>query len=206
MTTEADNSTSELDPEGAAVDGGGESGAERDADFSKLGKMEDAALIEKLRSDMADYKDKYLRALAELENYKKRAMKERSDLIKYQGDRILADLLQVVDNLELALQHSGSDPQKLRAGVELTHKLFVDTLGRWGIKSENGVGQQFDPNRFLAVSKIAVNDAVPGTIIQEMRKTYFYKDKLLRAGEVVVAAEAEVKDEAGDQGAAKDSE
>lgn len=84
--------------------------ARRDADFSRL---EDKVALDDLRQRLSaaeaearDHKDKYLRALAELENVKKRAIKDRADLLKYQGERIFAELLPVIDNLELALQHT----------------------------------------------------------------------------------------------------
>lgn len=151
------------------------------------------------KRELDEYREKYLRALAELENYKKRALKDRSDLLKYQGERVLYDLLEVVDNFELALQHTKSDPEKLREGIEMIYKQFVEMLGKWSVKSESGMGKEFDPAKFSAISRVPVHDAAPGTIINELKKAYFYKDKLLRPGEVVVA-EAAPAEAAGDQG------
>lgn len=179
----------------------------READFSALDQEEGAhnshhvtsdgtaaptassEELEKLRKEAADNKDKYLRALAEFENFKKHALKERSELLRYQGERIFVDLLDVVDNFELALQHSKADPEKLRSGVELIYKLLADLLTKWEVRAESGLGKPFDPARFNAISRAEVDDAVPGTIITEFKKTYLYKDKLIRIGDVVVAAE-----------------
>ncbi|RIL10012.1 MAG: nucleotide exchange factor GrpE [Proteobacteria bacterium] len=178
------------------------SGPERDADFSKLEEREGASGSGQsaeagsddqsaLRKELEETKDKYLRSLAEFENYKKRALRERSDLIKYQGERVICDFLSILDNLDLALQHSEADYQKLQEGLQLIHKQFVDLLAKWEVRSESGVGQDFDPSKHDAISKVKVDDAKPGTIISELKKAFFYKDKLLRPAEVVVAAEAE---------------
>lgn len=154
--------------------------------------------VRKLRAEVEESKDKYLRALADMENYKKRALKERSELLKYQGERMVLDLLEVLDNMELALSHSNADPAKLKAGLELIHKGFVDVLGRWEIRAVSALGKEFDPVQHQALSKITVDDAKPGTVINEFKKAYFYKDKLLRPADVVVAV--------GKDGAQQDSE
>lgn len=182
---------------GEIADGSAQDAAaigERDADFSKLDEnVEIAALRESVQTwkkEAEEQKDRYLRSLAELENYKKRALKDRADLLKYQGDRIFAEILPILDNLELALQHSDSDTAAIKSGMQLIHKLFVDTLGKFEVRPESGLGKEFDPARHSALSKVPSTEHKPGTIINEFRKAYFYKDKLLRPGEVVVAAEA----------------
>jgi molecular chaperone GrpE len=139
------------------------------------------------RREAEDYKDRYMRSLAEFENFKKRAMKERSDLLKYQGEKVFQDILENVDNLELALTYSSSDYEKMKTGLELIYKKLIDTLGRWEVRGQSSIGKDFDPNIHNAISRVMVDDARPGTIINELKKTYFYKDKLLRFGEVVVA-------------------
>lgn len=179
----------------------------RDADFSAFEDPQDStqatanivdldstklqAEIVRLQAEVAENKDKHLRALAEFENFKRRSQKERSEIIKYQGERIIADLLDVLDNLEWALSHSSAEPDKLKAGIELIHKMFVDVLGRWEIRGESAVGKDFDPTNHQALSKVYVEGTSPGKIVSEFKKAYFYKDKLLRPGNVVVAAEPE---------------
>lgn len=132
--------------------------------------------------------DKYLRALAEFENFKKRVQKERSELLRYQGEQVFVDILDVLDNLELALQYKDSEVDQLRGGLELIHKKFVEILAKWEVVGRSGVGEPFDPNKYQAISKIpAQGDALAGTVVNELKRAYFYKDKLIRAGEVVVA-------------------
>lgn len=152
-------------------------------------------LVDKYKAESAENHDKYLRALAEFENYKKRALKERGDLLKYQGEKILSDMLDVGDNLDFAIQYADADPEKLRDGVKLIHKIFMDVLARWEVRPVSGMGKQFDPITYNAISRVPAADAAPGTIVGELKKAYFYKDKLLRVGEVVVATEADVQDD-----------
>lgn len=197
------------------MDNGKTNGSEsRDADFSQLdeeidpagkGKAEDGASaeapglskeLEKAKAEAAENHDKYLRALAEFENYKKRALKERSDLLKYQGDRIFTELLEVIDNFERALQHSDADAAKFKEGVQLIHRGFLNVLEKWQVRAQSAVGAVFDPSKHAAISKIpAAPGTVPGTIVDELKKAYFYKDKLLRPAEVVVALAEEGNDE-----------
>ncbi len=101
--------------------------------------------VEVLTKDLADAKDRYIRLMADFENFKKRALKEQSELLKYQGERLIVDLLDVLDNLELALTYSSADYEKLKAGLEMIHKIFVERLGRWEIRGEASVGAEFDP-------------------------------------------------------------
>lgn len=172
---------------------------ERDVDFSKLsanaadgvggddqtagGAEQFAALI----AERNDLNDKYLRALADAENIRKRAVKERSDLIKYQGEQIIVDLLSVVDDFELALANSGTEIEKFRQGVEMIHKRFLEVLGKWDVRGESAVGRSFDPVKHEAISKVSSPDAEPGSVVNELKKAFFYKDKLIRPGQVIVA-------------------
>lgn len=144
-----------------------------------------------LEQELAEMKDRYLRLMADFENFKKRALKEQSELLKYQGERLVVDLLEVLDNLELALAHSSAEYDKLKQGLEMVHKMFVERLGRWEIRGESSVGREFDPHRHAAISRVPGNSVKPGTVVGELKKPYFYKDKLIRVGEVVVAAEGD---------------
>jgi molecular chaperone GrpE len=141
-----------------------------------------------LEKQLAESKDRYLRLMADFENFKKRALKEQSELLKYQGERLVVDLLEVLDNLELALAHSAAEYDKLKTGLEMTHKMFIERLARWEIRGESSVGKEFDPHRHAAISRVPGGEEKVGTVVGELKKPYFYKDKLIRVGEVVVAA------------------
>jgi molecular chaperone GrpE len=153
------------------------------------GASAEEGTLEVIAKELADTKDRYLRLMADFENFKRRALKEQSELLKYQGERLVIDLLEVVDNLELALAHSSAEYDKLKAGLDMVHKMFIEKLAKWEIKGESAVGADFDPYRHSAISKVPAGGQKPGTIVGELKKSYFYKDKLIRVGEVVVAAE-----------------
>jgi molecular chaperone GrpE len=147
------------------------------------------AEAEALKAEVADYKNRYLRLMADFDNYKKRTLKEQSDLLRYQGEKVIVDLLEVLDNLELALSYSSAEFDKLKTGLEMVHKLFVERLAKWEVKAEPGMGNAFDPQKHNAISRVPGADAKPGTIVGELKKAYFYRDRLIRFGEVVVATE-----------------
>ena len=138
-----------------------------------------------LEAELADAKDRYLRLAADFENFKRRALKEQSELLKYQGEKIVVDMLEVLDNLELALSHSSASQDSLKTGLEMVHKLFVEKLGKWQIRGESSVGTQFDPQKHAAISRVP--GAESGVIVGELKKPFYYKDKLIRCGEVIVA-------------------
>ncbi|NDC38392.1 MAG: nucleotide exchange factor GrpE [Proteobacteria bacterium] len=140
----------------------------------------------KLQAEVLDLKDKYLRSLADFENFRKRTAKERSELIKYQGESILVDVLEVVDSFERALENPGGDLEKFKEGVKLIYKQFVDVLGKWEVRGESSIGKDFDPNQYRAIGKARIEGQKPNVIIGELKKSYMYKDKLLRVGEVMV--------------------
>ncbi|MGI6680373.1 MAG: nucleotide exchange factor GrpE [Bdellovibrionota bacterium] len=157
----------------------------------KIIKLE--AEIGELKKSLEESKEKYLMALADLENYKKRSSKERADLLKYQGEPILVDLLEVLDNLDRALEHTyakgeASVSEDICSGVKMIHKQFLDVLAKWGVKSENSVGEMFDPTKHNALSRVPAKDAKVNEIISEFKKLYYYKDKILRHAQVVVCS------------------
>ncbi len=161
--------------------------------FSFFGKKNSEKMVPE--SSLKEAQEKYLRALADFENFKKRSMKERSDLLKYQGERVFIDLLEVVDNLDRALEAANSyeltqDGQKLREGVELIQRMFLQVLKKWEVRGEGAVGEPFDPQKHEAISQMPSAEFAPGVVMNELEKTYFYKDKLVRPGKVVVAMAA----------------
>lgn len=177
-------------PASATAAEGAEGAEEETQDGPRAEELEALkAEAERTKAELDETKDRYIRLLAEFENFKKRTLKERADLLKYQGERVILDLLDVVDDFERALQHGQGDAAQFLAGVELIHKKFMDLFGRWEVRAESGMGQPFDPEKHSALSRVPAGDQAPGTIVAELRKPYYYKDKLLRHGEVVVAAE-----------------
>ncbi|MCB0325218.1 MAG: nucleotide exchange factor GrpE [Bdellovibrionales bacterium] len=150
-------------------------------------------LVLKHREEAQENYDKYLRAVAELENFKKRVAKERADLIRYAGENLARDLLDVVDDLERASAQAGSaSAEDIAQGIELILKRLHELLGRHSIVGEDAIGQQFDPSKHEALATAPSTEHAPGTVMEQFRRPYFFKDKLLRPGQVVVASEAPV--------------
>lgn len=168
--------------EADAMDVGGDN-TEPNQEVNRDGEA--GAQGETLEVQLADAKDRYLRLAADFENFKRRTLKEQSELLKYQGEKIVVDMLEVLDNLELALSHSSASQDSLKTGLEMVLKLFVEKLGKWQIRGESSVGAKFDPQKHAAISRVP--GAESGVIVGELKKPYYYKDKLIRCGEVIVA-------------------
>lgn len=149
--------------------------------------------IEKLQAETEKYKNDFLYLRAEFENYKRHAIKERSDLMKYAGERLAKDLLGIVDNFDRALSVEVK-PESLDTyvkGVEMTSKELKNLLDKYGIKEVPTEKQPFDPNIHEALGS-EPSDAVPdGHVLRVFEKPYKYHDKILRVGRVIIARKPE---------------
>ena len=149
------------------------------------------------REDDKDYKElyqKYLRLAADFENYKKRLAKEKSDIIAYGNEELIKALLNVLDNLERAIEHSDveADSSPLLEGVKLVHKQFLSCLEKFGVQFiDASRGTEFDPRLHQAIERVESPDITPGMIISEMLKGYTLKDRLLRPALVAVSKGSE---------------
>jgi molecular chaperone GrpE len=135
--------------------------------------------------------DRYLRLAAEFENYKKRAQKDQLEYIKYANERLLRDLLPVLDNLQRALEHAQQPggTNGLVEGVGLTCKQYMETLSRFGVKPIPSVGLPFDPAVHQAVAMVDAKEGQkPNTIVAEHEKGYYLYDRVLRPAMVTVVA------------------
>jgi len=150
---------------------------------------EESANIEALKKSISELNDKYLRLYAEFENYKKFAARQKEDQLKYATESLLKDLLTVIDHLELALQHSSNDKvsDPLAQGVEMTLKELKTLMERYGLVNIDSIGKYFDPNVHHAMSQIEDDGVEENTVIEEFRKGYMLKDRLLRAALVGVS-------------------
>lgn len=131
-----------------------------------------------------------LRALAEMDNFKKRVQREKEEQARYAGEKVLADLLPTLDNLDLALQYGGqsAECQNMMIGVEMTRTMLLDSLKKHGLVPVGEAGQEFDPNDHEAVGQEASADVEPGHIIRVMQKGYRLNDRLIRPARVIVAS------------------
>ncbi len=155
------------------------------------GALDIAEDIENLRVELADVNKKWLRALADLDNYKKRIERDRARWGQQTKEAILLDLLDLMDNFEraVACEDPGSPPpdDPFRQGVELILGHLADILEKNGVRPLDSCGTEFDPNVHEAVSQLESEEHESNQIVQEIRRGYMLGDKLLRCSRVIVA-------------------
>ncbi len=134
----------------------------------------------------AEWRDKYLRALAELDNYRKRADREREIARVYATDALLREVLPVVDDLETALRIDAS-PEATREGIALALRHLVNALEAKGMKPIEAIGQPFDPRFHEAMGIVPAPGKAPGTVVTELKKGYVFHDRVLRPARVQIA-------------------
>ncbi len=147
--------------------------------------------LELAQDDVQKWKNEYLYLRAEFENYKKNAIKERSDLLKFGAERIARDVLEVMDNFERALEIKASAEtlQNFKTGIEMTAKELKDALAKHGIQEVPSHGQPFNPLHHEAISSEATATIPAGHVSRVFKKPYKLHDKIIRMGQVVVASE-----------------
>ena len=133
--------------------------------------------------------DRALRLAAEMENLKKRLEREKAELLQFANESLIKELLPVVDNLELALEHGrqAETPASFLEGIELVHQGFLKALARFGVTPLAAVGQPFDPAYHNAVMQEATPEVPDCSVLKELQKGYLMHQRLLRPAMVVVA-------------------
>lgn len=139
-------------------------------------------------TELAELKDRYLRLYAEFENYKKRVQKDKEELIKYGNESLLYEILSVIDNLEMALSHSANSiSDGLVKGVEITRREFQRITEKFGLTQIPALGQPFDPSVHHAMSQVESSDVEDNTVVEEYRKGYMFREKVIRPSLVAVS-------------------
>jgi len=152
--------------------------------------------LSKAQADLNALNDKYLRLVADFENYKRRVARDREELRKYANEAIMSDLLSIIDHLEMAVKHShGEVNDNVVQGVELTLKEFEKLLDKNSVKPINAMGEQFDPTVHHAMAQIVSSDAEENSVIEEFRKGYMLNEKVIRPSLVAVAKPPEKAEE-----------
>src|SRR5690606_24056675 len=150
----------------------------------------EAVDVEALQAALEDAKSQYLRSEAEMQNLRRRVERDMENARKYALEKFVGDLLPVVDNLERAIASFVEDDEQSKAqreGVELTHKSFVDVLGKFSVASIDPKGQVFDPENHQAISMVENADVAPNTVIEVFQKGYSLNGRLVRPAMVVVS-------------------
>jgi molecular chaperone GrpE len=176
----------------------GEASGESEREKSLAAQLELSQ--EKSRETMERLKethDRYLRAAAELENYRKRAQKERDEVLRYGNEKLLKDLFPVVDGLDRALAAAAAD-DPLVQGVKLIRSSLEQALAKHGVTSFSALGQPFDPARHEALLQVATADAAPGTVVMEHARGFLLNERLARPAMVGVARPPDAEGGGGD--------
>jgi molecular chaperone GrpE len=144
------------------------------------------ALGRETQKKLEDVHDRWVRTTADLENYKKRSQKEREEVQKFGVEKLVKDLLPVLDNLDRALAAAAPD-DPLVAGVKLVRTSFEQALARQGVKGFSALGQPFDPARHEALMQVPTADFPPGTVALEHARGFTLHERLIRPAMVGVA-------------------
>lgn len=141
--------------------------------------------------------DRLLRTTADFDNFKKRAAREKQDAIKYATESLLQKIIPVLDNFEMALaaaqNSSAADIKSLQDGVAMIHSQLKNTLTDAGLEEVDATGKPFDPNMHEAVSQQESDTVAEGHVLQQLRKGYKLRERLLRPATVIVAKQPEAK-------------
>ena len=143
--------------------------------------------VDQLRATVVALKDETLRERAELDNQRKRLARDVDMARKFANERLLSELLPVLDSLDAGLATTGDDASALRAGLDLTMKQLLKVAGDNGLVVVNPVGDVFNPDLHQAISQADAAGAAPGSVLQVFQKGYLLNDRLLRPALVVVA-------------------
>lgn len=146
-----------------------------------------------LKAQIEDLRDQYLRKVAEFENYKRRTDSERSDFFAYASERLISELLPVLDDFGRIMKayDDKHDAESFKKGVELVYEKFRKTLEKQGLKEMKSDGSMFDVNLHEALLQQPDEKAAPDTILNTVEKGYYLRDKVLRHAKVIVSTKPE---------------
>ena len=185
---EAENQQQEAETQTEETNSAENAGEEKETEISEEEKI--AKELEETKQALEDYKDKYLRLSAEFDNYRKRTMKEKAELIKNGGEKAISAILPILDDLERALQNmqKADDVKAMYEVIDLIHQKFLKNLGHEGLEKMNPVGEAFDTDFHEAIALVpAPEEAQKGKVLDCVQTGYKLNDKVIRHAKVVVA-------------------
>ena len=170
-----------------------ESASRSEAAQQELADLRERADVKE--REAKEHYERYLRQVAEVENFKKRINREKEDAIRYANENLIKDLLPVIDNLERAVAHAqgGGNGKPLVEGVEMVLRGLLDVFGKHGVVPVAAVGEVFDPGKHEAMAQVESSQHEPNTVIDEHHRGYLFRDRLLRPALVSVAKAPEGK-------------
>ncbi|TCP69320.1 nucleotide exchange factor GrpE [Baia soyae] len=155
-----------------------------------LNQLEQAQIhMQELHQKAEEHQQNYLRALADLENYRRRARKEKEDVLKYASVPLVESLLPVLDNFERALDAAdgNQDVKVLQEGIEMVYRQFLQSLSKSGLTLIEAVGKPFNPHEHNAVMQVEMNEVEPGTVVEELQSGYKFSDRIIRPSMVKIS-------------------
>lgn len=161
---------------------------ENPEETSSEGVTEELSEVDKLKKELAEAKDKYLRMYAEFENFRRRTSKERIELIQTASEGLIKELLPVVDDFERANKsmETSNDIAAVKEGVTLVYNKLSKILSDKGVKAMDSVNNDFDVELHECITQFAAGDDKKGKVIDEVEKGYYLYDKVIRYAKVVV--------------------
>lgn len=158
-------------------------------EFSQAKGRETMERLREAHERAKEAQERTVRHAADLENYRKRAQKEKEEVQRFGSEKLLKDLFPVMDNLDRALDAAARSPdlESFEKGVAMTRKSFEDTLGRHGVKGFSAKGQPFDPRLHEAIQQVETADVPAGHVAHEVVRGFYLNDRLVRPAMVVVA-------------------
>lgn len=166
---------------------------EKEGEEQKTSSEEDIMLkLQEKEKEAGENYDKYVRAVAELENYRKRAAREKADSIKYGNENIIKDILPLVDSMDRALQHADSYgySDSFKKGLKLLQDQLLGCLGKHGVQQVECVDKTFDPNIHEAVYQVDSEAHEDNKVVEELEKGYRLHERLLRPAKVSISKRA----------------
>jgi molecular chaperone GrpE len=163
----------------------------------EMTKQELLKKLSKTQEQAQDNYDLYMRTYAEMENIKKRGIKEREELAKYANESLIREMLPMIDSLDKAITHARDDQDSsaLIEGLELTRDGLMKTLEKVGLEAVEAIGKPFDPNFHEAVSQQKDDTVAPGYVMIELQKGYVLNGRLIRPSTVVISSGKDTNEE-----------
>ncbi len=162
--------------------------------------------VEQLIQENEELQDKFVRLMADFDNYRKRASKEKADVVQFGNEGLLKDILPIIDNIERLLTYSYGEGtwKSFQEGIELLLTETGKTLSKYGVEPIEALGKEFDPNLHQAMQRSETDEVDANTVVEVYQKGYTYRGRLLRPSLVVVSVSPQEKEETAQEEVAQD--
>ncbi len=182
VSQEPEGTSESLDPEVLEPE---EEPAKEEKKLSPIEKLQEQ--LKKKDEELAEQKNEFLREKADLENFRKRLIKDKADSVQFANEKLLKELVQIDDNMDRALNAPNTSLQTLKEGVEMIQKQLASFLKNHKVEPIEAIGKPFDPNLHEVMTQVESEEHDENTVIQEYSKGYTLNGRILRSAKVVIA-------------------